>query len=408
MATNTGIAPDWLSKATAKVAGTVQGVVDQFQRNATTAQEAASNASNVPSTAPAYDPNIDYSDSIAKKVAAGDFAGAALDEQSRNKKIDDLGLPYDKTYQFRAYIDNQESKEKAFGVLDQIQNNINEQASKEAEFANKQIDYATEQGIKEAERAEEDAQPMFQNQRNQIAIDERVGQDNAALYAEARGDRGGIGQAQYNAIAINAAKSRLAVQQAQTKLATDTQRLIVDLRSKGEYEKAEAALKISQEYFSQIHDLLMYGIELGLKFDDIKRSLDEMFYNRQMDMISLTGRMPDGSLTYQAEKDVMGSAQDLYAVLAEAGVPLTAEQMKVAFPGMTSSQLSNLNASNAAKAAASGYGSSSGGGGGSGGSGSGSGSSSAAKSSSSSGSKISQMWLDAVSGWVPISGQYGG
>ena len=59
------------------------------------------------------------------------------------------------------------------------------------------IDYATQQGITELERAEQDAQQSFQTQRDQVDINEAKALDNQALYAERRGDKGGIGAVQY-------------------------------------------------------------------------------------------------------------------------------------------------------------------------------------------------------------------
>ena len=73
------------------------------------------------------------------------------------------------------------------GYLDQWRQAANEQAQR-------QIDYAVNKGVNDLQRAEEDAKVQFQTQRNQIDADEARGLDNAALYAELRGDRGGIGQ----------------------------------------------------------------------------------------------------------------------------------------------------------------------------------------------------------------------
>ena len=98
----------------------------------------------------------------------------------------------------------------------------------------KSIDYATNQGVAELQRAQEDAKQAYQTQRNQVAAAEQRALDNQALYAESRGDRGGIGAAQYAAIQNTAAINTLAVNQQQTKLATDTARQIADLRARGE------------------------------------------------------------------------------------------------------------------------------------------------------------------------------
>ena len=53
----------------------------------------------------------------------------------------------------------------------------------------------------------EDAAAQYQTQRDQVAKYGRNAMDNAALYAELRGDRGGIGLAQYNAVQ-NAAEEK--------------------------------------------------------------------------------------------------------------------------------------------------------------------------------------------------------
>ncbi len=56
----------------------------------------------------------------------------------------------------------------------------------------------------------------FQTQRDQIEGETLNALDNSALYAETRGDRGGIGQAQYNTIQATAAQNRQAVNLAQS------------------------------------------------------------------------------------------------------------------------------------------------------------------------------------------------
>ena len=99
---------------------------------------------------------------------------------------------------------------------------------------NQQINQSMDTNAADLNRAIADAQGQFQTQQNQITANEMNALDNAALYAEARGDKGGIGYAQYNNIQNTAAQNRQAVSQAQTKLATDTARQIADLRAKGE------------------------------------------------------------------------------------------------------------------------------------------------------------------------------
>lgn len=139
----------------------------------------------------------------------------------------------------------------------------------------RQVDYATEKGVRELQRAQEDAQPQFQKMRNQISADEAKALDNQALYAEARGDRGGIGQAQYGAIQNTAAQNRLQVNEAQTKLATDTARSIADLRAQGEFEKADKLLQLTQTYLSQLMSLEQWAAEYNLSAAQFKRSMEE-------------------------------------------------------------------------------------------------------------------------------------
>ena len=123
------------------------------------------------------------------------------------------------------------------------------------------VDYAVQQAIAEYERMLQEAQPQFKAQAESVSLEEQQALDNTALYAEMRGDRGGIGQAQYSSIQNAAAQNRLAVQQAQTRLATDTAREIAEMRAQGEFEKADAALEITQEYLAKLMELERWAAE---------------------------------------------------------------------------------------------------------------------------------------------------
>lgn len=221
-----------------------------------------------------------------------------------------------------------------------------------------QIDYATQQGVKDLQRAEEDAQEQFQTQRNQIDIDEAKALDNQALYAEARGDKGGIGQAQYNTVQNTAAVNRLTVNKAQTKLSTDTARQIADLRAQGEFEKADALLSLTQNYLSQLMQLQQWGLNFNLSIDEFNASLKQWSAEFEMSQAELTGQY-QGAPTWaaaQAERELMADAG--WALL-DAGITPSAAQLEAM--GLTPDQAKSLIA--AAKLAR--------GGGGGGGSGSG-------------------------------------
>lgn len=151
--------------------------------------------------------------------------------------------------------------------------------------ANGQIDYAVTQAITELERALQDAQPQFKDQAETVDRNARTAMDNAALYAEMRGDSGGIGQEQYNSIQNTQAQNHLAVQQAQTKLATDTQRQIADLRAQGEFEKADAALQVTQQYLQQLISLEQWAAEYNLSVDQFNIQLQQWEKEYEMAMM---------------------------------------------------------------------------------------------------------------------------
>ena len=180
-----------------------------------------------------------------------------------------------------------ESAETEIKGLDPIQTEqlkalLDEWKAAAEEQANSQIDFATQQAITQLERALQDAQPQFKEQAEAVSIDERQAMDNAALYAQLRGDQGGIGQEQYSSIQNTAAQNRLAVQQAQTKLSTDTARQIEDLRAQGEFEKADKALEITQNYLAQLIGLEQWALEVNLSVDQFNIQLQQ--WQKEYDM----------------------------------------------------------------------------------------------------------------------------
>lgn len=206
------------------------------------------------------------------------------------------------------------------------------------------IDYAVAKAVAELERALEDAQPQFKEQAEAVARDEMQSRDNSALYAEARGDKGGIGKAQYDEIMAAAAQNRLAVQQAQTQLSTDTARQIADLRAQGEFEKADAALEIAQTYLSQLISLEQWAAEYNLSVDQFQESVRQ--WEAEFDLAmqqfkvdtdlaygSATGVLPStGQLTLGGQSQLA----DMGAAMLEAGIMPNADQL--AAMGMTESQ----------------------------------------------------------------------
>ena len=190
--------------------------------------------------------------------------------------------------------------------------------------ANGQIDYATLQAITELERALEDAQPQFKEQAESVSLEERQALDNSALYAELRGDKGGIGQEQYNSIQNTAAQNRLAVQQAQTKLSTDTARQIADLRAQGEFEKADKALEITQQYLAQLMTLEQWAAEFNMTQEQFQASLQQWQAEYGMAMMQIGISQNQWQQEFQFAKDQFNYEVGQVATnqLAQAGYAL--------------------------------------------------------------------------------------
>jgi len=185
-----------------------------------------------------------------------------------------------------------------------------------------QIDYATQLGVNELTRAEQDAQQQFQTQRNQISVAEVNALDNQALYAERRGDRGGIGQAQYDSIMNTAAQNQLAVNQAQTQLSTDTARQIADLRAQGEYQKADEMLQLAQTYLSQLISLQQWAAQFNMSALDFNNQLTQWETEFQLEVAQLTGDY--GGM---ATLSMQGNLAEAGLAAAEAGIMPSESQL---------------------------------------------------------------------------------
>lgn len=164
--------------------------------------------------------------------------------------------------------DSGESGEAGGSLLDQWR----ESAAQQAVSAR---DYAVDQAVAELLAAQAEADAAYQSQRDQSYREERNALDNSALYAETRGDRGGIGQAQYNQIQAQAAANRQTVSAAQAQLAADTNRQIAQLRAEGEFEKADDLLEITQTYLLKLLELEQWAAEYALDTEKFQASVDQ-------------------------------------------------------------------------------------------------------------------------------------
>lgn len=217
-----------------------------------------------------------------------------------------------------------------------LQSTLDKWLAAAQEQAKLQAGYAVEKGVNDLERAEEDAQQQFQTQRDQIAASEARASDNQALYAERRGDRGGIGAAQYDSIMNTAAQNQLAVNQAQVKLSTDTARQIADLRAQGEFQKADALLQLSQNYLQQLIAIKQWGAEFNLNVDQFNKQLEQWNHEFEIKVADLLGNyrgqqtLPSQQFDFEQEyKNASLTGQyrgqatlESRAALAEAGIAL--------------------------------------------------------------------------------------
>lgn len=302
-----------------------------------------------------------YHQDAIDAAAAGDWSGVYAALAQRDQKTQSTGQNYGRTSQdilaelIAKYGGAQQQApqmpQAERADTSKFKDYLDQWLSAAQDQQTKKIDYATDQGIRELQRAEEDARAKFQTQRDQVDADEARAKDNQALYAEARGDKGGIGQAQYDSIMNTAAQNRLQVNSAQTKLSTDTARQIADLRAQGEFEKADALLTLSQNYLSQLMSLEQWALEYNLSVDQFNASLEQWKAQYEMQVSEITGTFR-GSPTFsatQTERSTLASAGE---ALLKMGIMPSADQL--AAMGLTDQQAKGYIAAAQLQASASG------------------------------------------------------
>ena len=200
-------------------------------------------------------------------------------------------------------------------------------------------DYAVAQGVKALDRNLQDSRAKFQTQRNQVDADEAKALDNQVLYAEARGDRGGIGKTQYGGIQNTAATNRQVVNSAEVKLQTDTARQIADLRAQGEFEKADKVLEISNKYLTELQNLEKWAKEKNVGVQEFNAKLrqweneyllkvGEYLTDTELQAAKLFGVAANGAET----ADYRNAVSDRYAegarAMMNAGIVPSAAQLE--------------------------------------------------------------------------------
>jgi len=222
-------------------------------------------------------------------------------------------------------------------ITDQ-KNQLADLTEQQKQQALNQIDYATQQGVTNLQRAYEDALPQYQTQRDQIAIEAAKALDNQALYASQRGDNGGIGKAQYGEIQNSAMTNTRAVNTAQIQLYTDTSRQVADLQAQGEYDKADKVLSISQEYTEKLMELEQWAKEKNIGIDEFNSKLDQWkadydlsvskyLTDTELKASEAAGAFPSGAATASMATDTADRYATSGKAMLSAGVIPSDEQL---------------------------------------------------------------------------------
>ncbi len=226
------------------------------------------------------------------------------------------------TYQGEYAVPGQ--KENPAGSMKDLLSSWSEASYRQKEA---QIDAQTEESVAALGDALAEAKERAQTERDRNEIDAARAKDNAALYAEARGDRGGIGQAQYSELEATRLRNRQAINAAQTRLAAETARQIAALRAKGEFQKADALLDVTQKYLSQLLTLEKWSASWENTQAQLRRSVEQ--WERSYAQ-TIAGAEHTASRERQSQLASSGDA------LLKAGIMPSAEQL--AAMGMTAEQ----------------------------------------------------------------------
>ena len=200
-------------------------------------------------------------------------------------------------------------------------------------------DYAVAQGVKALNRNLQDSRAKFQTQRNQVVADEAKALDNQVLYAQARGDRGGIGKTQYGGIQNTAATNRQVVNAAEVKLQTDTARQLADLRAQGEFEKADKVLAISNKYLTELQNLEKWAKEKNVGVQEFNAKLreweneyllkvGEYLTDTELQAMKLFGVAPNGAETAETRNAVNDRYAEGARAMMNAGIVPSASQLE--------------------------------------------------------------------------------
>jgi hypothetical protein len=192
------------------------------------------------------------------------------------------------------------------------------------------IGYQTDQQVNSALRSYEDATGDYQSQDKSLAANMYNAMDNQALVSRANGQYGGILTAQVGAVQNDYQRQRQQLALQQQKLATDTLREVEDLRTQGEYDKADALLKANQQKFQALYEDAVRVDENRYANDQWQTALDredaeiqrqqeqsEKSYLQQLGQLFLgAGAMPSAAMLEAMGLDQATAQQYINMLLA--------------------------------------------------------------------------------------------
>ena len=342
-----GISPTTTKEPTMTASGKTASEVEKEQKAAnqaatvktstsTKSSSSTGTGSSAVSPAGAADTTIPYSQQFYAALAAGIPSGLNADEYIAQDKAANAV----KAVMANAKGNVPYTNMAPIDYVDISQQKAELKARENQEKARAQLaaDYAVTNGINELNRNLQDSKAKYQTQRNQVDSDEVKALDNQVLYAEARGDRGGIGKAQYGSIQNTAANNRAAVNSAEVKLTNDTNRQIADLRAKGEFEKADKVLEISNKYLTELQNLEKWAKEKNVGVQEFNAKLRQWqneyaldvgkyLTDTELEAAKLSGVFSNGATTADYRNDVNNRYTNAAKAMINAGIVPSEEQL---------------------------------------------------------------------------------
>ena len=191
---------------------------------------------------------------------------------------------------------------------------------------NSSVDTAVKKGKKNLEQISAAGERAAQESIQQAQADRNDSYQLRSGIAQNNGDRQAIGNSQYGSIENTYDQQRASIAAQQSQLEKDVTRQVADLRSKGEYEKANAALQNAQQKFQQLYtDALRrdtslrsnYEYETGNQRADAQRA---EAYQREDAQRAEAYQREDAKIQREQDADTKSFAQKMGEMLMSKGI----------------------------------------------------------------------------------------